>query len=199
MNAAPDSCCSSDPRSGAEDGIRCPLCGEAGQRIATLTLKHIVEPEFLEAVTKPGFQFCRAATCDVVYFHPEGFCLHKADVRVRVGLKETEDPIPLCYCFGFTEAMVGEEIRATGRCTIPQRITAEVKAGNCACKIRNPQGSCCLGNITAAVKRAIVENRVIEQQSKTSNETRPPQAEPPDDSRILRQSPAIADAVAKYA
>lgn len=39
--------------------------------------------------------------------------------------------------------------------TIPQRITAEVKAGNCACEIRNSQGSCCLGNVTAAVNRAM--------------------------------------------
>ena len=72
-----------------------------------------------------------------------------------MGLKETEDPVPICYCFGFTEAMAVEEIRATGKCTIPQRITAEVKSGNCACEIRNPQGSCCLGNVTAAVKRAM--------------------------------------------
>jgi hypothetical protein len=50
-----------------------------------------------------------------------------------------------------------EEIRATGKCTIPQRITAEIKAGNCACEIRNPQGFCCLGNVNAAVKRAMSE------------------------------------------
>lgn len=104
---------------------------------------------------KPGVLFCRSGDCNVVYFHPEGDCLHKPDVRVRVGLKETADPVPLCYCFGFTLAMVHEEIRATGKCTIPQRITAEVKAGHCACEIRNPQGSCCLGNVNAAVKRAM--------------------------------------------
>lgn len=57
------------------------------------------------------------------------------------------------HCFGFTEAMVCEEIRATGQCSIPRRITVEARAGNCACEIRNPQGSCCLGSVTAAVKR----------------------------------------------
>jgi hypothetical protein len=51
--------------------------------------------------------------------------------------------------------MALDEIRATGKCTIPQRITAEVKAGNCACEIRNPQRSCCLGNVNVAVKRAL--------------------------------------------
>jgi len=133
----------------------CPECGQPGKSVETKTLKQIVQPWHLELVNKPGFLFCRSADCDVVYFHPDGDCLRKPDVRVRVGLKETEDPVPICYCFGFTEAMVREEVRATGRCTILQRITTEVKAGNCACEIRNPQGSCCLGNVTVAVKRAL--------------------------------------------
>ena len=133
----------------------CPECGQPGKLVETKTLKHTVQPRHLERVNQPGFLFCRSPDCNVVYFHPDGDCLRKPDVRLRVGLKETEDPVPICYCFGFTEAMAVEEIRATGKCTIPQRITAEVKSGNCACEIRNPQGSCCLGNVTAAVKKAI--------------------------------------------
>ncbi len=80
--------------------------------------------------------------------------LSKADLRVRVGLKETADPVPVCYCFGFTEGMLLEEIQTIGHSSIPQRIAAEIKADNCACEVRNPQGSCCLGNVKAAVKRA---------------------------------------------
>ena len=121
----------------------------------TPTLKQMVKPEFLSLVDKPGFRFCRTATCGVVYFHSDGDRLEKKDVRVRVGLKESEDPAPVCYCFGFTEAMVREEIRETGRCTIPERITAEIKAGHCACEVRNPQGSCCLGNVAVVVKRIL--------------------------------------------
>lgn len=121
--------------------------------VALRTLKHQAKPGHLETVEIGSFNFCRTAKCDVVYFNERGVVLVKADVRQRVGLKETKDPVPLCYCFGFTEAMVREEIRATGRCTIPRRIAAEIKAGNCACEIRNPQGSCCLGNVNAAVKR----------------------------------------------
>ncbi len=113
----------------------------------------MVQPWHLELVNKPGFLFSRSADCDVVYFHPDGDRLRKPDVRVPVGLKETDDPVPICYCFGFTEAMAVEEIHDRGKCTIPQRITAEIKAGNYACEIRNPQGSCCLGNVNAAVKR----------------------------------------------
>lgn len=135
--------------------LNCPRCGQPGQFVPTQTLKHQVKPEHLETVEAGAFNFCRTATCEVVYFSDTGIFLTKADMRQRIGLKETEDPVPLCYCFRFTEKMVVEEIRATGKCTIPQCITAEVKAGNCACEIRNPQGSCCLGNVQAAVKKAM--------------------------------------------
>ncbi len=155
-------CCSTKPsveRPAAETAKAgsnlCPVCGQPGKSVETKTLKHIVQPTHLELVNKPGFLFCRSSGCDVVYFHPDGDRLRKPDVRVRVGLKETEDPVPICYCFGFTQAMALDELRATGKSIIPQRITAEVKAGNCACEIRNPQGSCCLGNVTAVVKRAM--------------------------------------------
>ena len=132
----------------------CPNCGEPGRSVGIVTLKHMVRPELLEVVNKPGFLFCRAADCPLVYFHPAGETLEKSDLRVRVGLKETADPVPVCYCFGFTERMLLEEIRATGDTTIPERITAEMKADHCACETRNPQGSCCLGNVKAAAKRA---------------------------------------------
>jgi hypothetical protein len=113
----------------------------------------MVQPWHLELVSKPGFRFCRSTDCEVVYFHPDGDHLRKPDVRVRVGLKETADPVPICYCFGFTEALLAQEIRETGECSIPRRIAAEVKAGNCACEARNPQGSCCLGHVASAVIR----------------------------------------------
>ncbi len=133
----------------------CPECGKPGKPVETKTLKQMVQPWHLERANKPGFLFCRSAHCPIVYFHPDGGCFRKPDVRVRVGLKETEAPVSICYCFGFTEAMAVGEIRATGKCSIPQRIAAEIKAGNCACENRNPQGTCCLGDITAVVKKAM--------------------------------------------
>jgi Zinc binding domain len=133
----------------------CPCCGQPGRVVSTQTLKHQVKPEHLETVETGMFHFCRTAICEVVYFNDHGIALTKADVRQRVGLKETNDPVPICYCFGFTEKMVADELRATGECAIPQRITAEIKAGHCACEIRNPQGSCCLGNVQAVVKKAL--------------------------------------------
>jgi len=149
-------CCSSPESTPAPKAkLICPACGQAGQPVTTRLLKHQVKPEHLASVEDGPFNFCRTASCEVVYFNDRGTLLKKNDVRQRIGLKETDGTVPVCYCFGFTEQMVRDEVRATGKCTIPKRISAEVKAGNCACEIRNPQGSCCLGNVTAAVKRAL--------------------------------------------
>ena len=148
-----DCCC---PGESEQATVKCPACGAAGKPVSTTTLRHMVKPEFLSLVDKGGFLFCPSAECDVVYFHPEGEQLGKREVRVRVGLKEKQEPLLLCYCFGFTEGMVWEEVERTGRCSIPGRISAEVKAGHCACEIRNPQGSCCLGNVQAVVKRVVM-------------------------------------------
>ena len=152
-------CCSNEPSSiapsatGSSKAV-CRSCAAPGRPVGIVTLKHMVRPEFLEVVNKAGFLFCRAADCPLVYFHPNGETLEKSDLRVRVGLKETADPVAVCYCFGFTERMLLEEIRATGDTTIPERIAAEMKADHCACEVRNPQGTCCLGNVKAAVRRA---------------------------------------------
>jgi hypothetical protein len=156
-----DCCCNGQPAASDAVEVKCPQCGVVGKPVSTVTLKHMVKPEFLDAVNAPGFRFCRSADCDVIYFHASGLRLNKRDVRVRVGLKETDDPVPVCYCFGFTEAVIRKEIQATGHCTVSQRICAEIKAGNCVCEIRNPQGSCCLGNVAAAIKRAMKFSPVV--------------------------------------
>lgn len=136
----------------APGAVACAGCGRTGRPVSMLTLKHMVKPQFLGMVTKPGFRFCGSPDCEVVYYHADGERLRKTDLSVRVGIKETEEPALLCYCFGFTRAMVLEELLHTGHCNIPKLITAQLKAGNCACEARNPQGACCLGNIAATIK-----------------------------------------------
>src|SRR5260221_5178459 len=96
------------------------------------------------------YYFCYSSVCEVVYFDLEAgaprFC--REDLVVRVGAKETADPIPICYCFGFTRQDIWDEIRSTGKSTVAKRITAEVEAGRCACEVKNPSGKCCLGDVT---------------------------------------------------
>lgn len=156
-------CCSAPPT--AEPASRCdssrqvcPRCGQPGKGVSLLTLKHQVNPPHLTAVEDGVFAFCASPACPVVYFSGTGAVLTLDDVRQVPTVKASANP-HLCFCFGFDTKMVRAEIRATGQCTIASRIAAEMKADRCACEIRNPQGSCCFANVSAAVRRELAAAR----------------------------------------
>lgn len=132
----------------------CPGCAASGRPVETLTLKALLRPNTLARLeVASAYFFCSAPTCDVVYFTAGGASVyHKANLEVRVGLKEKDDPIPLCYCFGHTRASVREEIERTGSSSAPASIASHIKAGRCGCDVNNPSGACCLGEVRKAVK-----------------------------------------------
>jgi hypothetical protein len=130
---------------------RCAGCGQTGRTVDLLTVKALLKPEALARLSAPAHRFCPTASCPVVYFG-EGEAFRLEDVAVRVFQKEPAGNRTVCYCFAVGEADLRREIAETGQSTVAQRITAHVKAGRCACEIKNPQGSCCLGNVGAVVK-----------------------------------------------
>ncbi len=135
----------------------CRHCGREGQPVDRTTIDALLKPESLSQVNGSEYAFCETPDCLVVYYAADGTEFKKNQVRVRVGFKETEDPIPVCYCFNVTERMIREEVAQTGRSTASARIRAEVKAGNCRCEVENPSGRCCLGEILQAEKLAAAE------------------------------------------
>jgi hypothetical protein len=58
----------------------------------------------------------------------------------------------VCYCF---KHRIGEIHTATHetRLAILDDINAGIQADQCACDLRNPQGSCCLGNVRDLIRR----------------------------------------------
>lgn len=142
-------------RRGAGGRKACPACEQVGRPVADATVRAMLDPGHAERLLCVERRFCRTPSCEVLYYGSDGRIARKQDARVRVGVKETEDPIPLCYCFGFDRADVELEIAQTGGCTVPERIAAEVGAGRCACEVKNPSGACCLGEVRAAVKAAL--------------------------------------------
>lgn len=162
-------CCSSDAAAvvatngvagAADDDPRrvCAGCGGGSRPVTRKTVLLMLKPERFGELGDGEYRFCSAPDCRVVYFaEGVGAAFMTEDLRVRVGLKEKTDPIPLCYCFGFDEAGARAEIEAAGRCTVPQRISALIKDGMCACAERNPSGACCLGEVNRAIKRLLSE------------------------------------------
>ena len=79
----------------------------------------------------------------------------ESDLTVRVHAKHPgDDSVQVCYCFDYTPAKIEEEIARRGSSSVRATITAEVQAGHCACEVRNPKGTCCLGDIARAEARA---------------------------------------------
>ena len=149
-------CCSRDSDSACalpqnKPGF-CPVCGKKGKSVATLTVKSLVR-DHVRVSASGSYSFCRTVDCDVVYFSSESL-FRKPDVKARVGIKETEDPVPLCYCFDYTRENIHRDIQTTGSTQILERIKAEVQGGFCACEVKSPSGACCLGEITRAVREA---------------------------------------------
>jgi hypothetical protein len=108
----------------------------------------------LREVNDDAYRFCRTETCPVVYFGVGGNQVFTtSDVRERVYQKEPrDDDVLVCYCFNHT---VGEILNAAPgeRESITADINTGIQAGQCACDLRNPQGSCCLGNVRGLMKR----------------------------------------------
>lgn len=135
----------------------CPQCGSKSKKVSTLTIRYMVKGEFqTEVDEKASYRFCLSPTCSVVYFaENKRLILTKDHLSRRVTIKESHDPIPICYCFNFFRHDVEEQIKATGKTTISEFISAQVKAGNCLCERTNPQGTCCLGNVSFVVKAVL--------------------------------------------
>ncbi len=150
-------CCDTDAASctvaTAESCLRCANKGVAVDRV---TLKAILAGHALRRGIPPNPRFCANPACEVVYFDVESRSeFTEADLIEPVHAKHPDDPdVPVCYCFGVTPGSIAEEIRRTGRSGASADIAAEVKAGHCACEVRNPKGSCCLGDVVRVEKEA---------------------------------------------
>jgi hypothetical protein len=131
----------------------CPVCGERGKPVQGQTVKALLSVS-LRNVQNVEYLFCRTQTCPVVYFSADGEqSFTVAQVRERVYQKEPEaDHVFICYCF---RHKVGDLRVASPetRAAILDDINTGIQANQCACDLRNPQGSCCLGNVRALIKR----------------------------------------------
>jgi hypothetical protein len=149
-------CCSISPTS-KKHISRCPGCHERGRPASLATVGAMARTE-VEAARLSGreYQLCRNRECPVVYYAGE-IKLEKSDLRVPINFKERDYQGPVCYCFNHTVTSIRAEVQGTGRSTAQGMITREVKAGRCACEVKNPAGSCCLGDITRTAQAVVAQ------------------------------------------
>ena len=136
---------------------RCLDCGAEGRPVEHQTILHHVKHEHFARVNGEVYRFCPAPNCAVVYFGESGTRFTIDEIRELVSTKATGDARPICYCFGFTEGDAREDLARNGTSSIPRQISELIKAGMCACEVRNPAGVCCLGEVNRTVKRLSTE------------------------------------------
>ena len=146
-------CC--DSRTGSATAARatCCDCGSKGLAVDLVTARALLTEVALRRLTSAPLHFCQEPTCSAVYFTTDGQVYSGADLRVPVWQKEPAGRRRICYCFDENEESMLRELVETGRCGAVQRVRDHIGADRCACEVRNPRGTCCLGDLIKAVAR----------------------------------------------
>jgi copper chaperone CopZ len=97
----------------------------------------------------------------VYYAQRAGASFAKSQLRVPVGIKEKAGDRPLCYCFGHSVATIEQELRTKGRSDALEDIRRKMQDPGCACEVKNPSASCCLGTVRKGIEAAQPEARSI--------------------------------------
>jgi hypothetical protein len=135
---------------------RCISRNGQGRPVSRKTVLLMLKPGLLDRAMHGNYSFCSERDCSIVYYEDKASRQFTVDdLRIRVGLKVKDDPIPLCYCFGFDESHIRDEIARKGSTTIPERISQLIREGLCACESHNPSGACCLCEVKQTTKRII--------------------------------------------
>lgn len=134
-------------------GVTCPECGKTGKPVEVQTVKVLLSISLRETQDARYF-FCRTQTCPVVYFPADSGQVFTVDqVRERVYQKQPEaEDVFVCYCFRHTAGSLRNGPHEE-RIGVLDDINTGINSGQCACDLRNPQGSCCLGNVRALIKQ----------------------------------------------
>ncbi|WMT39853.1 (2Fe-2S)-binding protein [Paenibacillus sp. D2_2] len=143
-------CCSHTPSTQGSSTLICPVCEQKGKSVKLITLKALLKPSALETINPESpYTFCSNPSCKIVYFSDRQ-TYSKDALKVSVFQKDKELNVPVCYCFGWTRERLIQAIEENQRPS--DHIREQMQANRCGCEINNPQGACCLGNVTTFVR-----------------------------------------------
>lgn len=131
--------------------LACPGCRTVGQPVPRDTVARFVSAEALASLGAGETRFCPHPRCSVAYYAPLGQPITKNQLSVRLGLKETEAPRTVCYCFGHTVESLAAELKEKGSVSAVIDVMAKLRAGECRCVELNPSGACCLPDLRRTV------------------------------------------------
>lgn len=130
----------------------CPQCKQKGKAVQTQTVKAFVVAS-LRLVQNTEYYFCHTEFCPVVYYSADGLSTFlTSQVREPVFQKVPDgEDVYVCYCFRHTVTELRNASPEIAEALI-EDISIGIQNGQCACDLRNPQGSCCLGNVRRLIR-----------------------------------------------
>jgi hypothetical protein len=138
-------CCSTSESKAAHPKKRsCPGNGIEGTEVSPKTISHQLKQAWKWQDMGLRYFFCADPECDVVYFGDDDSIITKSQLRTKVGVKESSNDTPACYCFGVTKA---DAISDPG---IREYVMHQTKHAQCSCDVSNPSGRCCLKDFPRA-------------------------------------------------
>ncbi|MGQ9623170.1 MAG: putative iron-sulfur cluster-binding metallochaperone [Candidatus Caldatribacteriaceae bacterium] len=142
-----------------ERQIPCPFCHCEGERVPFVTVWSLLKEEQKVGLRRKDFRVCTNPECKVVYYSEDGEVYTTEDIRVRVGFKVKEDPIPVCYCHGVTRKDIVNTWRSGRVLHFGELLEVLGIGGECLCEVKNPKGRCCVED----TKRILSEEFGVEQ------------------------------------
>jgi len=133
--------------------VFCPECNQKGKVVQGQTVKALLSVS-LRSIQNTDYYFCRTQSCPVVYYSADSKSVFTtSQLRERVYQKEPSvDDVFVCYCFKHTVSEI-RNASPEARVSMVNDINTGIQANQCACDLRNPQGSCCLGNVRGLIKQ----------------------------------------------
>lgn len=151
-------CCNKniENKANMEKEFTCPKCSNKG-----VVVKHITPQTLLEDTYKSHlrtnciYKFCKNDECDVAYFTEDSSHYFSiAELKEKATLKDKGLDVKVCYCFGHTRQSILTELQTTGETKVLEDVKSKMKDPGCFCERSNPQGGCCLGNVSSWIKDA---------------------------------------------
>jgi Zinc binding domain len=142
-------CCSGSHSKPATQA--CPQCDTACKSVEMPTLYHQVRFPENQNIISDTYYFCPAKDCSTGYFSIAGHSVPKPQLRTHQNIQKNT----ICYCFDIDAKDYLTALSTKNAETIKNFVIKRTKSGECACKLRNPSGLCCLAEFKYLEKEYI--------------------------------------------
>lgn len=139
-----------------EKDVLCPKCKSKGIEVKNITVKHLVDDEFVNQVKEHTYFVCMDEGCNIVYFSSDlKVSYSKEQIKVPIWFKKDANPKYICYCNRVTEQDIINAVINDGAKDIKDiiRLTGAMKNGKC--DLNNPLGRCCGPIIQETINKAL--------------------------------------------